>query len=77
MSVKGVALGHFSTTGQGTLLLFLHVFKFHDVFKYFLLGVSKQDAATTYSHIKNIIELLKYINGLSNIWENIDGRTEH
>ena len=52
----------------------------HAVFHYFLSGDSKQYAATTTAHSKQLISLLKsqqvLTTSLSTIWENTDGCDE-
>ena len=59
VSIEGITLEHFSVSYQETSSSSSRIFKRHDVFLYFLLDNSKQDATTAATHIKMMIDLLK------------------
>ena len=81
MYIEGIELEHFSspthTETEGTPQACTR----HAVFHYSFSDDSKHDSATTTSHSKHIIELLKQHNIMSNtlstIWENTDGCAEN
>ena len=81
MSITGISLEHFSDTDQSTSHLSLHSLIHNATFHSFLSNKIKQYAATTYEHIKWIIDLLNQFNiiatNASTIWENTDGCVEH
>ena len=54
VSIDGIALEHSIETYQLTPSSYLHSFKYHAVFNYFLSYDIKQDADTTATHSKNI-----------------------
>ena len=61
VSIEGTKLEHFSATFQETSSSSSHICTRHAVFHYFLSDNSKQDAAKTATHRKQIIEMLKNI----------------
>ena len=54
-----MALKNFSATDQGTPSSYFHSFKRHAVFHSFMKNTTNHDAATTATHGKQIIEVLK------------------
>ena len=81
MSIEGIALEHFSTTTHTETETTPQARTCHAVFRLFLSDSRKQDSATTTSRSKCIIELLKQLsiifNMFSTIWGNIYGCAEH
>ena len=81
MCIEGIALEQFSAIYQGTSPPSSHNFKRHAVFQFFLLDNTKEHSGTTSTNSKKITEFFKnrklFLNGLINIWENIDGCAEH
>ena len=77
MSIEGIALENFSAAPQTDINSSTLSRPRHAVFHSFLYDDSKQDAATTTSHRKRLISLLKnkqvLTTSLSKIWENTDG----
>ena len=77
MNIEGIALEHFSTLPNSGINESTKSCPHHALFQYFLLDDSKQDAATTTSHSKRLIGLLKerklLASALSTIWGNSDG----
>ena len=59
MHIEGIALEHFSALPNSVINASTKLCPRHAVFYSFLLGDSKQDAATTTAHRKSLIELLK------------------
>ena len=82
MSIEGIdiALEHLSTASKANMKSYTISRQRHEVFHSFLSGDSKQDAATTTSHRKLLISLLKnkkvLTTPLRTIWENTDGCAE-
>ena len=79
VSIKGVYLDHCTATDQETSSFSLHIRTHHDVFHLFMSNNSKQDAATTASHIRRIIDMLGgkcSVSGVSTILENKYGCDE-
>ena len=80
VSIEGIALEHFSAAPQADINSSTLSRPRHAVFHSFLSDDSKQDAATTTSHSKLLIELLNnkqlLTTSLSKIWENTDGCVE-
>ena len=59
VSIEGIVLEHLSDTGQETYSTSSNSRTCHAVFHSFLYDKIRQDAATTASHCKQIIEILK------------------
>ena len=80
MSIEGIALEHFSAAPQADINSSTLSSPQHAVFHSFLSDDSKQDAATTTAHSKQLISLLKnkqlLTTSLSTIWVNTDGCAE-
>ena len=80
MSIEGIALEKFSPAPQADINSSSFPRPRHAVFHSFLSDASKQDAATTTAHSKQLISLLKnkkvLTKSLSTIWENTDGFSE-
>ena len=80
MSIEGIVLENFSAPLQTDINSSTLSLPRHAVFHSFLSDDSKQDAATTTTHIKRLISLLKnkqvLTTSLSTIWENTDGCAE-
>ena len=78
--IEGIALEHFSAAPQEDFNSSTLSRPRHAVFHSFLSDGSKQDAATTTAHSKQLISLLKNKQVLttpfSTIWENTDGCAE-
>ena len=75
VSIEGIALEHFSAAPQSDINSSSLPCPWHAVFHSFLSYDSKQDAATTTAHSKQLISLLKkkvLTTSLSKIWENTD-----
>ena len=77
MSIEGFKIEHFSELPQTEINSSTKSCPGHAVFNYFLSDDSKQDSATTTTHSKRLIELLKnqktLMSALITIWENTDG----
>ena len=80
VSIEGISLEHFSAAPQADINSSTLSHTVHAVFNSFLSDDSKQDAATTTSHRKYFISLLKNKQVLTisliTIWENTDGCAE-
>ena len=80
MSIEGIELEHLSAAPKEDINSTTPSRQRHAVFHSFLSDDSKQDAATTTAHIKQLISLLKnkqvLKTSLSTIWENTDGCAE-
>ena len=80
VSIEGIVLEHFSAAPQADINSSTLSRPWHAVFHSFLSNDSKQDAATTTAHSKQLISLLKnkkvLTTSLSTIWENTDGCAE-
>ena len=80
MSIEGIALEHFSAAPQADINSSTLPRPRHAVFHSFISNDSKQDAATTTAHSKQLISFLKkkqvLTTSLSTIWENTDGCAE-
>ena len=78
MSIEGIALEHFSTLPKEDIKSSTISRQRHAVFQSFLSDDIKHDAATTTTHRKRLISLIKdkkvLTSSLSAIWENTDGR---
>ena len=59
VSIERIVLEHFSAKYKGTSSLSLHSCKYRSAFNSFLYDNRKQDASTTTSHTKTIIELFE------------------
>ena len=59
MSIEGITLEHFSAAPQENINSTTPLRQRHTVFQYFLSDNSKQYAATTTAHRKQLISLLK------------------
>ena len=77
MSIEGIALEKFSAIPNSGINSSTKSCPRHAVFHYFVFDDSKQDAATTTSHRKRLIGLLKarklLASVLSKIWVNTGG----
>ena len=80
VSIEGIALEHLSAAPKADINSYTLSRPRHEIFHSFLSDDIKQDAATTTSHIKKLISLLKnkrvLTTSLSTIWENTDGCAE-
>ena len=80
MYIEGIALEHFSAAPQADINLTTPSRPRHALFYSLLSDNSKQDDATTTTHSKRLISLLKnkqvLTTSLSTIWENTDGCSE-
>ena len=80
VSIEVIALEHFSAAPQADINSSTLSRPRHAVFHYFLSYDSKQDAATTTVHSKQLMSLLNnkqvLTTSLSTIWENTDGCSE-
>ena len=78
--IEGIALKDFSAAPHTDINSSTLSRPWHAVFHSFLSDGSKQDAATTTAHSKQLISLLKnkqvLTSSLSTIWENTDGCAE-
>ena len=76
MSIEGTALEHFSAAPKANIMSYTISLQHHAVFHTFLSEDSKQDAATTTAHSKQLISFLNnktiLTTPLSTIWENTD-----
>ena len=57
--IEGISLEHFSAAPQEDIMSYTLSHQRHAVFHYFLSDDSKHDSATTTSHSKRLISLLK------------------
>ena len=77
MSIEGIELEHFTTLSNSGINSLTKSCLLHSVFQYLFSDYSKQDAATTNSHIIFFIGLLKerkiLASALITIWEASDG----
>ena len=80
VSIEGIALEHFSAAPQAYIMSSTLSIQRHSVFHSFLSDDRKQYAATTTSHSKLLISLLKnkkvLTTSLSTIWENTESCAE-
>ena len=76
MSIKGIALEHFSSVPQADINLSVPSRHRHEVFNSLLSNYGKQDYATTTAHSKRLISFLKdkqvLTTSLSTMWEKTD-----
>ena len=77
MSIEYIALENSITLPNSGIKLSTKSCLCHAVFRYFLSGYIKQDSATTNSHSKCLVELLKErklcMSSLSTLWRNAGG----
>ena len=77
MSIEVISLEHFSALPQTEINSSTKPCPSHEVFHYFLSDDIKQDADTTNTQSKHLIDLLKeqkvLTSTISKIWENTDG----